>query len=86
MQVKPLCRLGAAQVQVEAEDVRAERLRVEALLQKDGSPFAPAPAASTHDGSSSLSHSEQAGAAGRSGHSIIVQDLWKVFPPMGGNG
>lgn len=54
--------LTPAQVPVEPEDVRKERVRVQGLLRDEG------------PSDSALSRT-----------SILVDDLWKVFPPMGGN-
>ena len=65
------------QIPVEAEDVRAERLRVDALLRDGSSPFTPA-----NGGDSS--HSSSRRGEGRL-CSIVAHDLWRIFPPTGGN-
>ncbi|GAB4824041.1 hypothetical protein N2152v2_011087 [Parachlorella kessleri] len=79
----------AVEVPVEAEDVRAERLRVEQLLQRASS-LSVGPNAKDSTISSGDSGSEQLGVEQQpqlweEGCSIMVQDLWKVFPPAGGN-
>ena len=76
----PIFLLQNQQVAVEAADVKAERLRVEHLLAPGSeSPFAK-PA-----GSGSPSAHGAAAHGGSQGHSILIKDLCKVFPPVGGN-